>query len=60
MSQDHAYYAARATQERRLAMAATNPAARRAHLELAAEYARLAGTNPALPEQAPGDEQRTA
>lgn len=43
MSQDPAYYAARATEERRLAMAATDPRVRRVHLEMAAEYAILAG-----------------
>lgn len=39
MSQDPSYYIARATEERRLAMAATDVRVRRAHLELAAEYA---------------------
>jgi len=45
MSQDQSYYAARAIQERRLAMAASDPAVRRIHLELAAQYALRAGTN---------------
>ena len=39
MSQDRSYYMARAIEERRLAMASTDLRARRAHLELAAEYA---------------------
>ena len=56
MSQDLPYYAARATEERRLAMAATDPRVRRIHLELAAEYAILAGaeadrTDETTPEQ---------
>lgn len=61
MSQDHSHYVARATQERRLALAATNPAARRAHLEMAVEYACRAGANPEIiPEQTRGGERRTA
>ena len=40
------FYAQRAIEEREAALAATNPQARRAHLELAAEYARLAAATP--------------
>lgn len=42
-SNDPSYYAARAIEERRLAMAAADPKVRRVHLELAAKYAELAG-----------------
>lgn len=45
MSDSASYYAARAIEERRLAMAATNPSARAAHLEMAARYAELAGSD---------------
>ena len=62
MSHDPSYYAARAIEERRLAMTASNPAVRRVHLELAAQYALRAGTlseiNPA--EQTPEGNRRTA
>ena len=61
MSNDPSYYVARATEERRLAMAASDLRARRVHLELAAKYALLAGpaatlTDPSTSE----DEQRWA
>lgn len=42
-SDDPSYYAARAVEERRLAMAAADPKVRRVHLELAAKYAEFAG-----------------
>ena len=42
----NSFYARRATEEREAALAASNPQARRAPLELAAEYARLAALNP--------------
>lgn len=42
MSSDPQYYAARAMEERELAIAAPNANARRAHLEMAARYAALA------------------
>lgn len=42
MSQDQSYFAARATEEHRLAREATDTAVRRAHLDMAFEYARLA------------------
>ena len=61
MSRDHFRYVARATQEHRLAMAATHPGARRAHLEIASEYALRAGANPEIdPEQSADRERRTA
>jgi hypothetical protein len=61
MSSDQSYYAARANQERRLAMAAADPNVRRVHLELAAEYALRAGANPNVnPEATPEQGQRTA
>ena len=61
MSQDQAYFAARAIEERRLAMAAIDPNVRRVHLELAAEYALRAGANPNVPlEGWPEEDQRTA
>ena len=43
MSQDHSYFAARAVEERRLAMTASDPSVRRVHLDLAARYALQAG-----------------
>ena len=47
MSNDQSYLAARAGEERRLAMAAANPNVRRIHLEMAARYAALAGRSAA-------------
>lgn len=43
MSSDHQYYATRAVEERCLAISAENPKVRQVHLELAANYALLAG-----------------
>ena len=61
MSQDPSYYAARAIEERRLAMASTNPGVRRVHLEMAAKYAALAGPGATPTDQIPDDpEERTA
>ena len=48
MSQDSSYYLARIQEERSRAMAATDPRVRRAHLELAVEYAALASANDLL------------
>lgn len=61
MSSDPSYYAARATEERRLAMASSDPKVRRIHLDMAAKYAILAGAD-AIPGGAapPENEQRTA
>ncbi len=59
MSQDPAYYAARAEEERRLAMASANPQVRRVHLELAAQYALKAGTDGTLePKMRPPEAKR--
>lgn len=59
MSHDPCYYAARAMEERRLAMASSNPKVRRVHLELAAKYAARAGTTAAiLPEEGPSEEEK--
>jgi hypothetical protein len=61
MSDDPEYYAARAIEERRLAMAAADPRVRRAHLELAAQYALQAGDEATLPEDKDqGEARRTA
>ena len=49
LSSNPHYYAARAVEERRLAMAATDENARAIHLELAVEYERLAGSGEAPP-----------
>ena len=43
MSNDHSYFAERAIEERRLAVAATDANARRVHLELAAQYTMRSG-----------------
>ena len=45
MSDDLTYFAERAAQERRLAMASANLNVRRIHLEMAAKYLALAGAN---------------
>ena len=58
MSNDPFYNAARAIEERRRAMMATDPRVRRIHLELAASYAALAG--PVVTDQLHSEEQRTA
>ena len=56
MSEDLSYYVARAIEERRLAMASNDPNVRAIHLEMAAKYAALAGSNP--DELPPADEQQ--
>ena len=43
MSSDRPYYASRANQERRLAIASLHPNVRKVHLEMATRYAALAG-----------------
>jgi hypothetical protein len=61
MSPDSSYYTARAAEERRLAMATEDSKVRRIHLELAAKYAALVGTNATPAAEAPPEaEQRTA
>ena len=53
------YYSARAVEERRLAMAAKDPNARAAHLEMAEKYSELAKAGGAAPVSA-ADGQLTA
>lgn len=48
MSPHASYFAARADEERRLAMASANPVVRRIHLEMAARYAVAAGPDTIL------------
>ena len=60
MSNDPSYYAARATEERRLAMAATDAKVRRIHLEMAVNYAALAGADATPMDESPPEERRTA
>lgn len=55
---DSAYYAARALEERRLAMASSNPLVRRIHLEMAATYAIQAGPDATLGELNPAPLQQ--
>lgn len=45
MSSDLTYYATRANEERRVAMASSNPNVRRVHLEMAEKYAALADSD---------------
>lgn len=60
MSLEHSYFANRATEERRLAMASADPKVRRIHLEMAAKYAVLAGANPVLDEVPLAEGRQTA
>lgn len=60
MSHDPAYYVMRATEEHRLAMASADPRVKRVHLELAAEYAILAGSGASAKHQASQGEKRRA
>ena len=61
MSDDRSYYAARAGEERLLAMASANANVRRVHLEMAARYDALAGANSSLAREVVSEpEQRTA
>lgn len=57
MSLERSYFATRATEERRLAMASADPKVRRIHLEMAAKYAVLAGANPVM-DEVPADQGR--
>ncbi len=52
------YYAARAVEERRQAMAAKEPTVRSIHLEMAERYDRLADGSGAEPRQPPRDKQQ--
>lgn len=60
MAQDPFYYRARAIEERRIALASTDPAVRRSHLELAAQYALRAGAGTADTTNDEGEERRSA
>ena len=63
MSSDSSYFAMRADEERRLAMASADPKVRRIHLEMAARYAVAAGSDPVTSNEAPlhpERERRTA
>jgi hypothetical protein len=59
VSQDSSYYAARAIEERRLAMASTDAKVRAIHLEMASKYEALAGANVVSIEQAVTEQQQT-
>ena len=59
MSHYRSYFAARALEERQLAMASIDPRVRRVHLEMAARYTLSAAAN-ATVEIPPEKEQRTA
>ena len=58
LSQNSDCYAARAIEERRLAMAAKDPNARAAHLELAEKYGVLAQSGAPEPPQVIGEHQQ--
>jgi hypothetical protein len=58
MSDDPSYYAARAAEERRLAMASADKRVRRVHLEMAAKYAALAGANVTYTDESPSEPQQ--
>lgn len=59
LSRSPDYYAARAVEERRLAMAAGNPKARAIHLEMAEKYAELAESGGAEPLHVVEEQQRS-
>lgn len=48
MSPNASYFAARADEERRIALASDDPNVRRVHLEMAARYAIAAGADASL------------
>jgi hypothetical protein len=54
------YYAARAVEERRLAMASNDPNVRAIHLEMADLYAERANAGRTEPVRGADDQQRTA
>jgi hypothetical protein len=61
MSDDPSYYATRASEERRLAMASADQNVRRIHLEMAAKYDSLASPNAIVATEVPAEpEQRSA
>ncbi|HEX2803395.1 MAG TPA: hypothetical protein VHN55_05360 [Sphingomicrobium sp.] len=57
---DSDYYAARAIEERRLAMASADPKVRAIHLSMAEKYAELAKTGGQEPAQVIGEQQNRA
>jgi hypothetical protein len=59
LSRDSDYYAARAVEERRLAMACSDAKARAIHLELAEKYAEIAETGRSATHEVIGEGQRT-
>ena len=59
LSRNPDYYAARAVEERRLAMASKDPKVRQIHLELADKYAEMAKSGGRDPKPVIGDGQRT-
>jgi len=60
MSDNSSYYAERAAEERRLAMASKDLRVRAIHLEMARKYSRRARNNPRPSELTFGDRQETA
>ena len=60
LSRSPDYYAARAVEERRLAMASADQNVRAIHLEMAEKYDRLASGGDAGEQQQTGDEQQSA
>lgn len=59
LSRSPDYYAARAIEERRLAMASEDENVRAIHLEMADKYDQLAAGGDAEPQQLIGGEQKT-
>lgn len=60
LSRSPDYFAARALEERRLAMASADQNVRAIHLELAEKYEQLAAGEAALTQQPSDDEQQSA
>ena len=60
LSRNPDYFAARAVEERRLAMASADPKVRAIHIELAEKYDQLAQSGGQDPKQVVGEQQRTA
>ena len=58
MSPNASYFARRANEERRLAMASPDSKVRRIHLEMAARYAVAAGPEATLDDNGPVQQQR--
>lgn len=60
LSRSPDYYAARAVEERRLAMASNDATAREIHLEMAQKYEQLANRDAVAPPQSIGEDQQRA